>query len=1059
MKQTLHRLGVSLLVLTLCAGAAVAQKLAISSVSYPKAQASTSQPVRFQVHNYDFSNPFSGTATVGIKDAEGTVLCQKEVTLSIPKMGGQDVELPIRLHTDYGKKYAYTIFIDAEGNQSPAPNMDFSFTMPTTIGFPLEWSADLAGNSVQSFGNYNYFSEPDMFVAQGRVAVVNKGGVQSLPITFEKGKNMTVHFMHYSDLASTVRVLIDYGERIDTVYTKKCDASTQLNDHYCSFTADSTAYVRLVGNVEGSFNAYGQMQLGRLSVYESKPDLALTKIVAPAATSLSTSADGYEVTALITNASPFDIKDPELAFSFGTQKVSEQYEGTIKAFSTAEYTFKTRLKADANQKSVLNVSVTAADDANEDNNSIGEFVTIYAPQAFPYTTTFDKGNDLWTMYDGNNDGSFWAFESDDTFGNIVFFPSDAQASDDWLFSPAISMPEGRSRLSFYYTGGSRHTQHLRVLMGTEPTPDKMTEVLFDQDVKNNGWLNGYHVIDMAEAGVRYFAFQATGASDQIIIDNIKIDKEEDLCMADVAFEKKSGFGISSSKVKLSYVNHGVSTQKNITVRYWLNTANDPYTSTKAPYAEETVTDEVLPGDTLTYTFKKEADLALDNETYALVGGIVTAVGSDSQNDLIAGSANIENWALPTLPYAQGFEDMSTAQKQWTFVNHGTAKWLVGNNTASAYQGSKSLCHTGKVTEGEEDWAFSEPLTLEKGTYDISFFYRTTKNNKQATQAQNFRAMVGSAPEADKMTTLLLEEDNLLVPGQWAKKYTGTITVNEPTTVYLGFGSTTSKTQGMTFIDNICVSAHSDGKPLPFNLDLAAENAEEGIDKYYPSSTLCQWKLTDEADGSKAEVAERTDVFSTFSYGSDGYLVLPKLQIEKGKEVALSFDYSLVCPLTLSLTLDVYDGTVNNPANFTKRASMPVISSGEYATKTVTLPIIAPDADEADALTTNYYVAFRTSAPEEGANMKGGYIYTAKLKNISLAYTGVTGITEVGAKNTNVAVIGNTITANAPIAIFDLTGRKVAEAPVINGQASLNVAQLKGVYVVKAGGKAVKVTMK
>ena len=139
--------------------------------------------------------------------------------------------------------------------------------------------------------------------------------------------------------------------------------------------------------------------------------------------------------------------------------------------------------------------------------------------------------------------------------------------------------------------------------------------------------------------------------------------------------------------------------------------------------------------------------------------------------------------------------------------------------------------------------------------------------------------------------------------------------------------------------------------------------------------------------------------------------------------------------------------------------MPVISSGEYATKTVTLPIIAPDADEADALTTNYYVAFRTSAPEEGANMKGGYIYTAKLKNISLAYTGVTGITEVGAKNANVAVIGNTITANAPIAIYDLTGRKVAEAPVINGQASLNTAQLKGVYVVKAGGKAVKVTMK
>ena len=415
--------------------------------------------------------------------------------------------------------------------------------------------------------------------------------------------------------------------------------------------------------------------------------------------------------------------------------------------------------------------------------------------------------------------------------------------------------------------------------------------------------------------------------------------------------------------------------------------------------------------------------------------------------------------MPTLPYTQGFEDMATAQKQWTFVNHGTAKWLVGNNTASAYQGSKSLCHTGKVADGEEDWAFSEPLSLEKGTYDISFFYRTTKNNKQATQTQAFRAMVGSAPEADKMTTSLLEEDNLLVPGQWAKKFTGTITVDEPTTIYLGFGSTTSNAQGMTFIDNICLIAHTEGKPLPYSLDLAAENAEEDLDKYYPSSTLCQWKLTEEADGSKAEVTERTQVSSTFSYGSDGYLVLPKLQLEKGKEVALSFDYSLVCPLTLSLTLDVYDGTVNNPANFTKRTSVPVVSSGEYKTKTVTLPIIAPDADDANALTTKYYVAFRTSAPEEGSEMKGGYIYTAKLKNISLAYTGVTGINEVGTANANVAVIGNTITANAPIAIYDLAGRKVAEAPAINGQASLNAAQLKGVYVVKAGGKIWKIKMK
>ena len=281
-----------------------------------------------------------------------------------------------------------------------------------------------------------------------------------------------------------------------------------------------------------------------------------------------------------------------------------------------------------------------------------------------------------------------------------------------------------------------------------------------------------------------------------------IDQAEDLCIGSVDFKEKSGFAKTTSKVSLSYINHGVTPQKNITLRYWLNTADDPYAPTKTPYAEETVADEVQPGETVTYTFEKEADVSKGGETYALVGSIVTKVGEDQQNDLIAGTTSLENWAVPSLPYTQGFEESTTAQKQWTFTQEGISKWLVGNNSAGAYQGSKSLCHTGKVAEGKEDWAFSEPLQLEKGTYDIAFFYRTTKNYKLATQAQTFRAMLGTAPEADKMTTQLLKEEDLLVSGQWSKKYSGTFTVDEAGTYYLGFGNTTANAQGMTFVDNI-----------------------------------------------------------------------------------------------------------------------------------------------------------------------------------------------------------------------------------------------------------------
>lgn len=331
-------------------------------------------------------------------------------------------------------------------------------------------------------------------------------------------------------------------------------------------------------------------------------------------------------------------------------------------------------------------------------------------------------------------------------------------------------------------------------------------------------------------------------------------------------------------------------------------------------------------------------------------------------------------------------------------------------------------------------------------------------------------MLGTAPKADKMTTQLLKEENLLVTGQWSKKYSGTFTVDEAGTYYIGFGNTTANAQGMTFVDNISVSAHADGQTLPYALNLDADNAEEGMEKYYPSSTVCQWKLTDQEDGSKAEVVERTQTFSDLSYSSDGYIVLPKLQVEKGKEIKLTFDYSLVSELTPDLTLDVFDGTVSYPAAFTKQASLRVVADGSFATTTVTLPAVAVQAEVASSVssadaassadaTTNLFVAFRTSAPEDGAAMKNGYIYTAKIKNVSLAYADATGISDINTDNAGVALVGGKVCGNASIAVYDLAGRKVAEAKATNGKASVDASQLNGVYVVKVGDKAVKMIFK
>ena len=41
----------------------------------------------------------------------------------------------------------------------------------------------------------------------------------------------------------------------------------------------------------------------------------------------------------------------------------------------------------------------------------------------------------------------------------------------------------------------------------------MKEALFDSDITNSGWLNGYHLLSNLPEGDWYFAFALTGSND------------------------------------------------------------------------------------------------------------------------------------------------------------------------------------------------------------------------------------------------------------------------------------------------------------------------------------------------------------------------------------------------------------------------------------------------------------------------------------------------------------------------------------------------------------------
>lgn len=92
-------------------------------------------------------------------------------------------------------------------------------------------------------------------------------------------------------------------------------------------------------------------------------------------------------------------------------------------------------------------------------------------------------------------------------------------------------------------------------------------------------------------------------------------------------------------------------------------------------------------------------------------------------------------------------------------------------------------------------------------------------------------------------------------------------------------------------------------------------------------------------------------------------------------------------------------------------------------------------------------------------MTNGYVYTAKIKNVSVAYGAVNGIKEVNDGDAEAVVLnGNTVTTTAQtVSIYDLSGRLVASAKAAKGNASVDITGLHGVFVVKAGSSVVKIS--
>lgn len=939
--------------------------LSVEEVISPVMSCNTTQDISLLIKNngvetssltvsYTLDDGVTITETLNKTIAAGA---SDTITLSNQVVLQEGQEHTIVLKVTNGSEDIFTDNDTISTTISIGAELEYPYTMPTDS---VEVTADFTSLRGSLDWTYTIADEDDMtaWSIVGRPSSIKGSTLMSNCIS-PTSDCVAVNFSYYS--SDAVDIIIYTGapysttyEIVDTIVLPVAQSFTDVQ--YNLYTEEASLSIGFaVYFPNGSYSTYYECAIRDIAFSDATPDIKASQIISPSLTKIAMSDAETSITVKYSYVGIGSISDLSLCYQVGDGDiVRETVSQTISEGEDYEHTFATSPVFNEAGKQTLTIWSESATDTNAANDTITTTITVYEAKTFPYSTTFYDAVD-WSVINVDEDDVEWMFiEFDNAIKDGVAAYKNyysGVSSDDYLVSPAITMPEGDARISFYYaTGGYAY---LSVLMGT--SPDNLDTVLFDEYITNTGWLNGYANFTIEEAGVYYFAFYGYGTGYATYLDYVNIDAEEDICTNGIAFSETSGFDKTTSDVTISFINHGVTAQSNVEVGYIIG---------QGKMVSETVSESVEPGDTLTYTFTTAADISTPDSTYTLMGVIVSQVGEDVYNDTIIGS-DIEHWASSTIPYAQGFED---GIDRWTLKTN-TYAWSAPSNSSNSYQGKCYLYHASVSSLASDDWAFSESIEIPAGTYDLSYFYRTYKNMKTAKYAQHFEVLFGTAPEIDSMTTTIAVYDSIIESDAAYKKFTGTLNVDADGKYYIGFHCYSAAGAGGVYIDSIRIEEPKEGVTLPYTSDF--ENALDEWTRYNPTSIFYQWTYTTDEETEESYL----DVYRKASYNNqEGMLVSPALYIESGTPVTISFDYAVISNAD-TITLDLYYGTEDNP--YTMEVLQSNTEAEELTPATATLEVHTSGL---------YYIGFESST--------NSAVYELQLTDVTVSNDVSTGIIDV-----------------------------------------------------------------
>lgn len=654
-------------------------------------------------------------------------------------------------------------------------------------------------------------------------------------------------------------------------------------------------------------NYQSQLYLDNIQIKDPYDDMVAVSIDSPNLNAMLAKA-GVTVKASFKNNSEKALVNVPVAFSVDGGTAVIETIPNIEAGETLPYTFAGTADLSTPGTHGIKVWASLPNDGNPVNDAKTMIVASYNAYAFPYQTSFESGesvSDDWIRHNPDADYVYWTIEQvvNQVDGGTINYAKDGSyaayinsasgvAHNDYLISPAINATAGNARISFYYTTKMTSSSgsggcNLKVYLSKTDNPADMelsnplaVETLTNDNVLR--YTQGYAWVQVPEDGIYYLVFYNDGMGHDIILDDVRFDRAEDLCMLSVENSATSGFDLAENAVTVKFENHGTTSRENIPLSYSVN-GGAPVT--------EIYTGSVAPGAEAVHTFAAKADLSASG-TYVITATVSDTEDADNFNDSWTAS-EIKHYETATIPYSMDFEsdegrEVWKSGEGWTLA----VNMLFGN--LAAYEGSCGVSHSGATANSEGDCVYSGGIHIPAGTYDVSFFYRTYMNQTDAARyGQSFEVLLCDAPEAGAASIPVYKAEADIVSTKHYKKVIAPVTVEESGTYYLCVKCTTATSMGGLYMDMFSIDLPvSEGLSLgEYQSDFASEENEWY--HYSPNTNVFnQWVPVSDNDGTFMQTSYSIMDFMDPTKELPDVYVAPVFNLKNGDKIAAELEYSI-----------------------------------------------------------------------------------------------------------------------------------------------------------------------